>query len=168
MDKLDNYLNEKDIPSTIQIGSCNQHILHGALKTAMNQSAWSVDKILKALYWILHDSPARRDIYASEGGGSVFPLRFVKWVWFENFPITNFCELFQGPWHVIKSRGGKTVFLKSSNMVFLLKLNNLPKCVPVFLCVFVGLGERGSRVMRGHDSPGLYSVRLLSDLSFLF
>ena len=29
LDKLDNYLNEKDIPSTIQIGSCHQHILHG-------------------------------------------------------------------------------------------------------------------------------------------
>ena len=46
----------------------------------MNQSAWSVDKILKALHWILYNSPARRDIYCSEGGSSVFPLRFVKWV----------------------------------------------------------------------------------------
>ena len=68
----------KKTPSTIQIGSCNQHILHGALKTAMNQSAWRDDKILKALNWILHDSSARRDIYALEGGGSVFPMRLVK------------------------------------------------------------------------------------------
>ena len=87
------------------------------LKTAMNQSAWSVDKLLKG-YWIFHDSSAGRYIYASEGGVSVF--RFVKWVWYENFPITNFCELFQGCWHVKKSGGGKTVFLKSNNMVFLL------------------------------------------------
>ena len=78
LDRLDNYLNEKDIPSTIHIGSCNQHILHGAFKTAMDQSGWSIDKILKALYCILHDSPARRDLYVSEGGGSIFPLRFVK------------------------------------------------------------------------------------------
>ena len=78
LDKLGNCLNEKDIPSTIQIGSCDQHILHGALKTAMNQSAWSLDKILKALYWILHNCPVRRNIYASEGSGSVFSLRFVK------------------------------------------------------------------------------------------
>ena len=78
LDKFDNYLNEKDIPLTIQIGSCNQHILHATLKTAMNQSACSFDKILKALYQSPHDSHARRDIYATEGGGSVFPLRFVK------------------------------------------------------------------------------------------
>ena len=49
LDKLDNYLNEKDIPSTIQTGSCNQRILHGVLNTAMNQSTWGVDKILKAV-----------------------------------------------------------------------------------------------------------------------
>ena len=78
LDKFDNYLNEKDIPLTIQIGSCNQHILHATLKTAMNQSACSFDKILKALYQSPHDSHARSDIYATEGGGSVFPLRFVK------------------------------------------------------------------------------------------
>ena len=50
LNKLNNHLNEKVIPLTTQIGSCNQHILHGALKMAMNQSAWSVGKILKALY----------------------------------------------------------------------------------------------------------------------
>ena len=44
----------------------------------MNQSAWRDDKILKALNWSLHDSPARRDICALESGGSVFPLRLVK------------------------------------------------------------------------------------------
>ena len=64
---------KKDLPETIYIGSCNQHILHGAFQTAIPTSVKNIDKILKSVYWILHNSPARREIYCREGGRDVFP-----------------------------------------------------------------------------------------------
>ena len=63
LEKADDYLMNKDLPETIHIGSCNMHILHGAFQTAIQSSGWNIDKVLKSMYWILHDSPARREIY---------------------------------------------------------------------------------------------------------
>ena len=74
LEKVDDYLMNKDLPETIHIGSCNQHILHGAFQTAIQSSGWNIDKVLKSMYWILHDSPARKEICCREGGGDVFPL----------------------------------------------------------------------------------------------
>ena len=38
LEKLDDYLKNKDLPETIHIGCCNQHILHGAFQTAIRSS----------------------------------------------------------------------------------------------------------------------------------
>ena len=70
LEKVDDYLMNKDLPETIHVGSCNQHIL----QTAIQSSGWNIDKVLKSMYWILHDSPARKEICCREGGGDVFPL----------------------------------------------------------------------------------------------
>ena len=74
LEKLDDYLTNKDLPKTIHIGSCNQNILPGAFQTAIQSSGWNIDKVLKSMYWILHDSPARMEICCREGG-DFFPLR---------------------------------------------------------------------------------------------
>ena len=37
-----------------------------------------MDKLLKFIFWILHDSPARRDIYLQEGDTDKSPLRLVS------------------------------------------------------------------------------------------
>ena len=47
LEKLDDYLTNIDLPETIDIGSCNQHILHGAFQTAIQSSGWNIDKVLK-------------------------------------------------------------------------------------------------------------------------
>ena len=47
LEKLDDYLTNIDLPGTIDIGSCNQHILHGAFQTAIQSSGWNIDKVLK-------------------------------------------------------------------------------------------------------------------------
>ena len=75
LEKLDDYLMNKDLPETIHIRSCDQDILHRAFQTAIQSSGWNIDKILKSVYWILHNSLARREIYCRECGGDVFPLR---------------------------------------------------------------------------------------------
>ena len=64
---LDSKLEENNLSKTINSGSCND-----ATKTEC-----SIDKILRSLFWILSDSPARRYDYVREGGSGVFPLRYV-------------------------------------------------------------------------------------------
>ena len=77
LDMLDDSLVEKGFGKTINIGSCAQHIVHGALQTGISKTEWKIDQILKSMFWILQDSPARRDIYIREGEMNTFPLRFV-------------------------------------------------------------------------------------------
>ena len=74
---LDERLEAKDLPKTLNIGSCSQHTVHGGLKTGIKSVDWNIEKILKAMFWILHDSPARKDDYMREGNTSVFPLRYL-------------------------------------------------------------------------------------------
>ena len=74
LEKLDNDRIENDFTKTLNIGSCSQHI-HGAFQNGAS-SNWNIDKILKAMYWILHDSPARRDDYMRVGNTEIFPLRY--------------------------------------------------------------------------------------------
>ena len=69
-------LESKDLRKTLNIGSCSQHSVHGALKMGMKIVNWNVQKILKLMFWILHDSPARKDDYMREGQTTVFPLRY--------------------------------------------------------------------------------------------
>ena len=55
LNMLNNKLKESNLGKTINIGSCKQHtVTIGATKTE-----WGIDKILKALFWILSDLPAR-------------------------------------------------------------------------------------------------------------
>ena len=37
-----------------------------------------MDKLQKSIFWIMHDSPVRRDVYLLEGDTDKFPLRFVS------------------------------------------------------------------------------------------
>ena len=57
------YRVEKEHPMIVNIGSCGLHILHGALQYGFKQSIWDIDKILRAMWQIFHQSPAIQDIY---------------------------------------------------------------------------------------------------------
>ena len=69
---------ESEIPQLLDIGSCGLHVIHGAFRTGVEATPWNMKKILKAMWQIFHDSPARRDIYIRETKSDVFSLRFVK------------------------------------------------------------------------------------------
>ena len=60
LDKLDDLLVENGHTKTVHIGSCAQHTVHGSFQTRVANTGWDIGKILKAMYYILHDSPARR------------------------------------------------------------------------------------------------------------
>ena len=43
LEKLGDYLTNKDLPETIHIGSCNQHIFQGSFQTAIQSSGWNIE-----------------------------------------------------------------------------------------------------------------------------
>ena len=68
---------EKDYPNIINIGSCGLHVVHGAFKSGIEATNWYLKKIMKAMWKILDDSPARRDIYIKICEVNEFPLRYI-------------------------------------------------------------------------------------------
>ena len=60
---LDDKLEADNFARTLHIGSCAQHIIHGALKEGIHKTAWNLDKLLKSFFWLFNDSPARLEAY---------------------------------------------------------------------------------------------------------
>ena len=75
LDGLDEQLIKNGHTKTINIGSCAQHIVHGALQNGFCKTDWNIDKVLKSMYFLLNDSPACRSIYSEVGNTDKFPLR---------------------------------------------------------------------------------------------
>ena len=80
---------EKEFADGTNIGSCGLHILHGAFKTGVKAYKWEVDKILKAMWRLLYESPARRDIYIKETLCEIWPLSFCGTRWIEDGPVAE-------------------------------------------------------------------------------
>ena len=75
LDKLDDLLVENGHTKTVHIGSCAQHTVYHSFQTGVANTGWDIGKILKTMYYILHDSPAWREIYAREDETTIYPLR---------------------------------------------------------------------------------------------
>ena len=75
LDGLEEQLIENGHTKTINISSCAQHIVHGALQNGFCKTDWNIDKVLKSMYFLLNDSPARKNIYSGVGNASKFPFR---------------------------------------------------------------------------------------------
>ena len=78
LDLVDDKFVSDNFSKTLNIGSCAQHTVHGSLKNGLQKSTWNMDKLMKSIFWILHDSPARCDVYLQEGDTDKFPLRIVS------------------------------------------------------------------------------------------
>ena len=72
---------EKEQHNLIDIGSCSLHIIHGASKTGAESSGWNMKAILKGVFTILNDTPARTEDYISITGEERFPLLFCATWW---------------------------------------------------------------------------------------
>ena len=66
---------EKDeLPALVTIGSCGLHVVHGVFETGFKATDyWNLHGILKAMHRLLHNSPARRDVYLKESMSTIFP-----------------------------------------------------------------------------------------------
>nr|XP_033478456.1 uncharacterized protein LOC117254354 [Epinephelus lanceolatus] len=69
------------------VGSCGLHTLHNAFKSGF--SVWQLEKVLKALHTVFHNTPARREDFSTLTKTSVFPLPFCGHRWIENLPVVE-------------------------------------------------------------------------------
>ena len=69
---LHDYRCEKHYAKITDIGSCSFHVLHGASKAGVEAIDRFLNKILKAMWKIFDDSPARRDTYIKASLSAIF------------------------------------------------------------------------------------------------
>ena len=80
---------ETEMPGLLNIGSCGLHVLHGAFKSGANKSEWNIKNILKGLYELFHDSPARRADYLKICGSDKYPKMFCQTRWIEDAEVAE-------------------------------------------------------------------------------
>ena len=86
---LDEHFSEHDFGTLINIGSCGLHIVHGAFQTGVQSTGWDIEKVLKAMWRLFQDSPARREIYIRECGSTVFSMKFSQTRWIEDDSVAE-------------------------------------------------------------------------------
>ena len=69
--------NENEFEQLLVVRSCSQHVLHGVFKSYVTITKLDLGKILRSMFYLLQDSPGRRDIYMREGESYVFLLRYL-------------------------------------------------------------------------------------------
>ena len=81
LDKLKQHREENEMPVLFDIGSCSLHVVHGAFQVGVEATKWNLSK---AMWKILHDWCARRDVYKTVNRTDLFPLSFCKTCWIED------------------------------------------------------------------------------------
>ena len=64
---VNNHLVEDGYKNLIEIGRCSLHTIHGAFQTGATKTGWELKKVLKVMYKIFNESPARRNVYLKVG-----------------------------------------------------------------------------------------------------
>lgn len=65
------------------------HVVHGAFRTAFESTGWKLDSILKSLYYLFNESPARRADYTEITKSKTFPLQFCGTRWVEDVMVAK-------------------------------------------------------------------------------
>ena len=73
-----------DDPCLADIGSCSLHNVSGSLNADVTETSWEIDKIMKSMWKLLSDSPARREECLKLSVSGKFPLKFCATRWVEN------------------------------------------------------------------------------------
>ena len=75
---------DPDLPKILNVGSCGLHIIHGVFCTGCHATEWKIDGILRALWYLCHNTSARREDYTTITESTVFPLKFCATRWVED------------------------------------------------------------------------------------
>ena len=73
----------------LHIGSCGLHIVHGGLQKDVNESGWKLGHLMRSLWQLFHDTPARRENFVKLTGSTVFPLKFCLHRWVEDVVVAE-------------------------------------------------------------------------------
>ncbi|KAL7373641.1 hypothetical protein ABVT39_011347 [Epinephelus coioides] len=68
---------DPDAPKMISLGSCGLHVVHGSFQDGERETGWKVGDVLRALWQMFHDSPARRADFIEVTKTTKFPLSSV-------------------------------------------------------------------------------------------
>ena len=102
-DALINYRSKCELPQLINIGSCSLHTVHGALKTAVESTSLNIKQTLKGIWQILHESPARREVFVSVTGTNKYPLFFCSTRWVESKSVADHAiEIWPNIWKLVE------------------------------------------------------------------
>lgn len=71
----------------IRVGSCGLHTLHNAMKAGF--IPLQIDKLLRAMHYLFHNVPARREDFTGTTGSSTFPRSFCGHRWVENVHVAE-------------------------------------------------------------------------------
>lgn len=130
-------------PGLIDISTCGLHVIHGAFKTGANASGWKLDNLLRSLWYLFSDSPARRADYTSTTGSGQFPLQFCSTRWIEDVPVAERAiEIWNDICKYVNSvcSGPKSKKPTSSSFVQVVKAVNDPLTLPK-LHVFIKIAK---------------------------
>lgn len=73
----------------LNVGSCGLHIVHGAFKDGASASGWQIQDVLRGLYTLFKDTPARREDFIKCTESTTFPMKFCPHRWVENVPVVE-------------------------------------------------------------------------------
>ena len=62
LEKINEERTSNEFHRLISIGSCGLHRIHGAFRAGAETTEWNIKKMLTGAYFVLHDSPARREV----------------------------------------------------------------------------------------------------------
>ena len=63
--------------------------LNGAIQTGLTKSSSHLKEVMKAMWKLFHDSPARRDEFIKVNGSAEFAHNFCPTRWTENQPVAE-------------------------------------------------------------------------------
>jgi len=130
--KTDRSIVNPEIPSLIDIGTCGLHVIHGAFRSGFESTGWKIDSLLKLMFYLFNESPARRSDYTQISGSTKFPLQFCGTRWIEDSRVA---ERAVSIWeHITKyieetSKGPQSKIPKCSSFVTVQKVVNEPTTI---------------------------------------
>ena len=74
----------EELSPLMDVWTCGLHTVHNSLKAEIKSSRWIVGKVMKAMWKLLNESPARKEKYVALAETNLFPLPFCWQRWYEN------------------------------------------------------------------------------------
>ena len=84
IDKLGQHREDNEIPVSFDIGSCSLHVVHSGFQVGVETTKWNLGKVFQAIWKILHNSSARRDIYKTAIRTDLLTLPFYETLWVQD------------------------------------------------------------------------------------